>query len=403
MPKIVLLQSSSNDTSIRLTKSGRGFFTNDIIINGRKFEKKQSLLKDIEVAKQFLKNNNTGFKLNQVGFLPEEYFKLYTDKNFIVVDLEKKEKKVEEQILIGTDPEFLFIKDNRIQSALNFNLGVRDKFGADGAMAEIRPNPAFTPKELIKNITEVFKEGNVDTNWIAECYKEQQGRDYPVGSHIHFDNPKNLQDVNKEALFATTNKILDELLALPLIRMDGNKGYFRRAYCLTSADNGWGTRGRGYGYFGEYRTNTGHLEYRSVSGLMLSNPELCEAIFGVGKAIVEAIYYRAEEKNFSKEFTANNLVRRHTYNLNFNEWNKIKLANEFNCTMSSKKLNDLMNKSSRNIISISYIKDWLGHMKDLSTYGKYSTYINYLADFLSQNSRSINSISKNIKKNWVIV
>ena len=345
-----------------------------------------------------------------VGFIPKEMLALFTDEEvarlYIINPFEK-----EVDILVGSDPEFLFVDGiNIINASLIPGLTKNTPLGHDGAMAELRPAPANVPEELTANVRSILleyveKEPLRKYDWFSACYVDRGGRDYPVGAHIHFDNTVLIRDLplnDRMRLFAVTNKILDELLTIPLIRLDGKQGHNRRANCKMSPGGGFGNGyGKGYGYFGEWRTSNGHLEYRSLSGLVLSNPVIYSAVIGTAKAITEEVYSQATKRKLDKDFILPDKFNRgDIYKKDFNSWREIPLANVCGARMSSELVDNLMNKSTRVDITQQFIAKWLRKLRNFSTYGKYESYVEILGDILSSSSKSLDSLERNLKKTW---
>ena len=365
--------------------------------------------KDVKLAKDLITQGNISREdLSIVFFVSSNsYMKLGNTKSDIT---EVGLSTTFNHFLIGTDPELLLMKDGKVHHANHvpgFNKSA--EFGSDGAMAEIRPKPASTPDGLVKNMIKIFSKidsGAEGYDWVSSCYQEDNGRDYPVGAHIHLGNPakiaKLLDTKGKNRLFAVTNKILDELITIPMIRMDGKSGYKRRARCKMSHANGFGGGyGQGYGFFGEWRGKHGRLEFRSLSGLVISNPKLCEAVFGTAMAVTEAVYREAIRNKLDSEIILpSKFNEKSIYRSDFDSWGDIPLAEIFGCTKSSKVVADTLNKSSRTDITSSYINEWANKILSLESAHKYEKYIGYLAEVLSGSTNSLNKIDRNIKKTW---
>jgi len=370
--------------------------------------------KDIKKAKKLCESGVIKDKdLNKVCFVTTDIFNKFAKQQEVEV-VSVMLDKVFNELLIGTDPELLLMDNDEVIHAGNIpNFSKFSKFGCDGAMAELRPDPALTPKDLVKNIHSLLTNEELTSSikkydWLSACYFENANRDFPVGTHLHFDNPikiKNLPIGSRKRLFAVTNKIIDELLTIPMIRLDGPSGHNRRAKCKMSQAGGFGNNyGVGYGFFGEWRTCNGRLEHRSLSGLVISDPKICEAVFGVGQAIVEAVYKEAVNNDLNSEFVLpKNYDAGAIYSKPFKDWEKIPLAETFGCIKPSSFMHEIMNKSSRIDISIEYIKGWLLHIRKLPTYGKYENYVEFLGELLSKNSKKLDKLDKNIKHNWGIV
>lgn len=364
---------------------------------------------DIKKAKKLSDDGkiNKG-DLKKVCFVSSKTYNLFCDKTSDVSEVSMSTSFA--KLLIGTDPELLIMQDGNVVHANNIPGFSKDaKFGSDGAMAELRPDPSLTPEGLVKNIRDLFSGKNnpvENHDWISSCYHESPQRDYPVGAHIHIDNParikKELSVAQKNRLFAVTNKILDELLTIPMIRLDGEAGHRRRAKCKMSAHGGFGgDYGKGYGFFGEWRGKHGRLEYRSLSGLIIANPQLCESVFGTAMAIAEAVYKKAiAEKLKSDIILPEKFTDKSIYTNSFKKWGEIPLAEMFGCTKNSKEMAEILDKSSRKSVSVSNIKAWHNRMMQLSTYSKYEKHIACLSDLLSSSTKTLDGLEKNIKVTW---
>ena len=318
------------------------------------------------------------------------------------------------KMLIGTDPELLiFDQTDKVISAGNIpGMTKESKFGSDGAMAELRPDPEYSPEDLAGNIQKILQDEQLTKNvkkykWLSACYHSDANRDFPVGTHIHFDNPKSIGKLSENErfrLFAVTNKILDEFLAIPMIRLDGPLGHNRRAKCKMGPGGGFGGNfAQGYGFFGEWRSCHGRFEYRSLSGLVIANPELCANVFGVAKAITEAVYKEAINNKLDKDFILpENFSQKSIYEKTFVEWENIPLAATFDCVKSSELMRTVMDNSSRVEIDPAYIKKWLIAIRKLPTYDKYEKYIESLGSLLSCSAETLSKIDTDLKKTWGI-
>lgn len=107
---------------------------------------------------------------------------------------------------LGADPEFAFMYNSkkihaqalltkmRSCSEQGIKVGNAGYLGWDGhnPTAEIRPNPANTPIELVNNIGELLKEVPKFSRVIEMTTNSLQGD--PLGGHIHFEIPENISD-----------------------------------------------------------------------------------------------------------------------------------------------------------------------------------------------------------------
>jgi len=354
-----------------------------------------------------IKHKFSTAELKRVGFVTTEVFEKLTGK--IPTEVEDVwVAKLPNTTLIGADPEFLlFNAEGEIVRANNI-LAKPGKIGSDGAMIEIRPDPAVDPIILVKNMKEIFKNKELtapikDLEWTAAVYHKDNLRDYPVGGHIHIGNPADINKLTPQAkifLFAVINKILDELLAIPLIKLDGTDlGKFRRSECQMAMGN------VGYGYYGEWRSCDGRLEHRTLSGLWLMHPFVAECVLGVAKAISEEIFKKVEDSGYNNKLFSHPGVafkdHKFLYRGEFNDWDCINLTKDLECINSSAYMINTLNQSRASSITKSFLKVWYKKMIGLSTYKKYSIAIDGLYNILLLPKGTINKVGFNIKENWL--
>ena len=339
-------------------------------------------------------------EISRVGFVTTRTYNRITDG---AQDRIRRDIWIADDIhdtVVGADPEFLLFEKNTIIRANNV-LGYNGLLGCDGAMAEVRPHPAISPEKLADNIKKILQDKRLTDpikkyKWIAGCYFKDDNRDYPIGGHIHVGNPiqiARLGSKDRENFFKVMNKILDELLAIPLIKIDGSAlGKARRTEC---------TMGK-YGYFGELRTGHGRLEHRTLSGMWLMHPTLSINVLGVAKAIIDEVYRHTADMKFDLEYMyPDDLKGKPLWSPDFNSWGQFPLATEMGCTKSSKEMIELLHKSAASKITAQYMKDWYSHMRKMSTYGQYGKYIDALYEILKNNSSAFHKCDKNIKRNWL--
>jgi hypothetical protein len=201
--------------------------------------------------------------------------------------------------VMGADPEFLLFNSSGSVVRANSVMNKAGIIGSDGAMAEVRPKPATTPSGLVKNIKDAFNDSNLTApilkyDWKCGCYYRDDSRDYPMGGHIHVGNPAKVARMplsERETFFNVLNKIMDEMIALPCIRLDGEMGHKRRTNCSMSLGNSSMVNGsNGWGWFGEWRTCNGRLEHRSLSGMWLMHPSVAKCVIGATKAVTDAVF-----------------------------------------------------------------------------------------------------------------
>ena len=317
-----------------------------------------------------------------------------------------------EDTVLGADPEFLlFDRGNSNIVRANNILSKTGALGSDGAMAEIRPRPATTTEALILNMKKIFQsDGAVERiksyKWAAGCYYQDSNRDYPIGGHIHVGTPLKIAKLDaksKEAFFRVLNKILDELLALPLIKMDGKtEGNKRRTSCMMCT-----TGNGGYGFFGEMRVPNGRLEHRTLSGMWLTHPSIAKAVFGTAKAIVDEVFKLVADKNFDKSYMCIYKNDNDTTKLGkmwqkgFKGWSNLGLTKDMQCTKSSDEMIKILNESSPSFVTAAYLNSWLSTMKGFSTYKNNSKYIRGLYEILKISAKELQDYDREIQNNWL--
>jgi len=314
--------------------------------------------------------------------------------------------------VIGSDPEFLlFEKDQSRIVPASSKLGHTGELGSDGAMAEVRPRPAITVEEHINNITNILKHNKNIKNiepykWMSGCYYKDDARDYPVGGHIHIGNPvkiAKLPQKEKYAFFRVVNKILDELLAIPMTKLDGSdEGSKRRTACRMSNYGG-------YGFFGEWRPCEGRLEHRTLSGMWLTHPSIAKAVLGTAKAIIDEVFKLASHNKFNTKYMCllcdeeggNAEVYKKMWKSGFDGWKNVKLAKDMQCTAPSNKIITWLNESKPGRINSTYLKTWLTTMKGFSTYKNNSDYVNGLYEILKISAKELGTFDRELQSNWL--
>jgi len=372
---------------------------------------------DVTDLKRMMRNGElTPEEAVRVGFV--------TTRTFNKINGTNKKPKLNKNVwiadelsetVIGSDPEFLLFDndENRVVRA-NSILSHSGKVASDGAMAELRPDPSVLPEEHVKNIVKLLRSDKAikeirPYRWMAACYHRDEIRDYPVGGHIHIGMPARIASLDrktKEAFFIVMNKILDELLAIPLIKLDGAEhGRRRRTNCKICT-----TGHHGYGFFGEMRIPNGRLEHRTLSGMWLMHPSVAKAVFGTARAIIDEIFKLVSSRNFSSKYmclyakddeSGNDRIIKHMYKRDFNGWKNVPLAKDIGCTTSSDKMIEILNNSNTSYVNSSYLKKWFSRLKSFSTYKDNSKYIRGLYEILKISAKDLNSYDKEMKKNWL--
>jgi len=142
---------------------------------------------------------------------------------------------------LGADPEFEeLLQENGYEPIYTNRTGleIEDEIGCDGAGAqlELRPKPANTPKELVKNIKQLIE-------LIPPV--SVKGDKYPIGGHIHIGLPFKFEYI----------ELLDDFLGRRFLNLSG----MARA---------------GYKKLGSYELKPWGFEYRSLPSACYTTPEL---------------------------------------------------------------------------------------------------------------------------------
>lgn len=365
----------------------------------------QAFKEDIAMLKKMLADGEiTADQFDRTGFVTTNTFKFLTSGNIIKNNTDDIWiSKGVHDLTIGADPEFLLFRaDGTVQPANSINILTKNSVvGCDGAMAELRPAPAITPSVLVENIRDILtgKIGNIksidDYKWLGGCFYKDDHRNYSLGGHIHIGNPKKLlkrSGDERTAFFKVLNKIIDELLSIIMVRLDGDGGKQRRTA---------GTY-QNYGYYGGLRVCDGRLEHRTLSGEWLIHPVLAEAVFGVVKAIVEETYKHVSDHDFDSNYMCPREFRSiDMYSKDFNSWSKIPIAKDMQCTASSTYMVDFLSNSNSAAVNRALLARWKTKMKSFSTYNSYSKHIETLLNILSIPLKDLAKVDKDLKANWV--
>lgn len=348
---------------------------------------------------------------NRVGFVTSRTF------NFICKDKRKKKKDIwiadtVEDTVIGADPEFVLMNaDNSIKYAAEIEgFHHTDVLGSDGPWAEVRPQPAIEVSDFINNIKGILKgHKNVELiqkyRWIGGCYYYglRQGdaeREWPIGGHIHIGTPSRLArsvesfgDYYRIAVYACLNKVLDEYVAIPMIKVDGKENS--------------GNRRRSFGYYGDTRTEHGRLEYRMLSGEWLTHPEMAEIVVGTVKAIAHEFFKIIDESDYKhamimtkKQQSSDSYEDFYFFRDDFCYWKNIEVMRAFNATKNSEAMRGILDGNE-----IEFDKPFFTSLKKklkaLSVYNDYSEHLDRFVELVSLPNKILLGRDKELKHSWV--
>jgi len=379
--------------------------TKDRLTKAIKLSPFKAYTEDIKKAKALVVEGKlTEDSLERVAFVTTDVYKQLSSFKSLWVSTSLSDT------VIGADPEFLLMKEGKVVSAHYIEGFTKyTKLGSDGPMAEVRPDPALTPEELVNNIKKVLLDEKNYTkiqqyDWISTAYFEDNTRDYPVGSHIHFGNPHQIASLSEAVrtnLFRVVTRVLDELLAIPLIKIDNTEGSHRRIRCKMGMNGNMGGYGLGYGYFGDMRLCNGRLEYRTLSGKIMANPALLTAVYGVAKTITDSIFDLVIAENCSEEFFCPKIYKGlDLFADSFDTWDQIELTKQIDCIIPSKEIRNKLHKGGPGLINKQFLSQWLEKLKGLSRYNTGEVYINYLLEILKGKTSNTNKTT-NIKTTWI--
>jgi hypothetical protein len=361
--------------------------------------------KDVKKVKDLVRQGNLKpGDLNRIGFVTTKMYNRITggddDTNIWV-------STGVHDTVVGADPEFLLFDSSGEVVHANNVMNKAGIIGSDGAMAEIRPGPSSSPAGLVANIKKAFADTSLtskirDYEWRAGCYFANGKRDYPMGGHIHIGNPAKVarMDISRRELFFNVmNKIVDEFLSIPCIRLDGEMGHKRRVDCQMSMGGG------GWGYFGEWRTCNGRLEHRTLSGMWLMHPSVAKCVIGTAKAITDEVFKRWANERFAFNYIIpdkyKNTSRADMNKNGFVGWKSFPICADMSAVMPSTELRNILNSSKGSDISKSWLDKWHSNMRRMSTYDKYSGCIRGLREILKVSMTELDKWDRKIQNNWL--
>lgn len=315
-----------------------------------------------------------------------------------------------EDTIIGGDPEFILVTDN---GAVKYAAEVENfhhaaKLGSDGPWAELRPDPEVKAEDFVKNIKDLLTTHDAVNKinryrWVGGCYyNKPQARgfgvgreDWPIGGHIHIGTPlKIAEEMHKDGKFmqgthATIQKILDELVAIPMMKVEGVEASCKRR--------------NQYGRYGENRKNGPggeRLEYRTLSGQWLIHPKLALAVLGTVKAVSHAIFKEIEDGGMKNELVAsNNIIPGHSYFVS-DHWEDIELINKYGATKQNAEMRSILERGEVDF-SRRQVNKMKQNLRGLITYNDYRDHIDTFCEVISQSEEVLQNQETDLKKTWI--
>lgn len=301
-----------------------------------------------------------------------------------------------DNLIVGSDPEFGLIGDNGefIYADGALPDSHAEQLGTDGPCMEIRPNPSSSIDDHIDAIQKLLKIGSrkkeiADITWYTGAsYKGKIApRVFTLGGHIHIGNPQTLEQVKNNleggditSIHRRVIRVLDELVGIPLTRVDGPDASFRRKTTVG---------GGPYGYFGDFRTQNGRFEWRTPSAVWFTHPDIAAAVIGTTKAVSEECYRVMAGKSFALRWV----------NARFD--NKVSFLRDMGCS-SDAHVKEILHNSSLTLVSDEDVSSIHTRLKNMSTYEKYKEYIDAFIKYTSVSSTKAASIKfDKFRNNWL--
>jgi hypothetical protein len=320
-------------------------------------------------------------------------------------------------ILVGADPEFVLIDENGNtihgnslipDNSINAELGV-DSFGLQ---IEVRPPPEIKPSKLVSSMRNIMKSNrNVKYikhfQWFACSYNR-----FCVGGHLHFGTPKLLAKYKdaKFGFFVVATRILDELVGIPLAKIEGSDGVRRRGH----------TR---FGRHGDFRKDAGRLEWRVPGGDWLAHPTLAQAVIGTSKAICEEILYMIDASGFENEFVVPAKYRRGDFaaykvvqeqdtagRTHFwrdrwqyrtraeNNWAEWPICESFGLQKSSEEIAAILHNNNT---KKEHLTTAARVLRNMSTYRDYRKEIDSFINSCNRTQKSLSTLNRSIQDTWL--
>lgn len=307
-----------------------------------------------------------------------------------------------EDTIIGGDPEFLLTyKDGYKYAAEISGLGQHDELGSDGPSVEVRPEPSILVEDMVKNISNIL---NNDKNikkisnygWVAGSYfyGRQVGRSedrvWTLGGHIHLGTPLRIVNEAKAngkvlfGVFVVLKKILDELIAVPMMRVEGVEDSVARR------------QNSQYGRVEDIRTDFDRLEYRTIASDWLLHPDLATAVLGTAKAISHAYFEYLIEEKMSKDI----LSFTGRWYQDKIDWKQLPVAAKFHATRSMDQLRDILNNGEIKF-DPHFFSTLRKVLRELPTYKDYKSHIDKFLAIVRLPEDVLRSQTKDLKEGWI--
>lgn len=295
-----------------------------------------------------------------------------------------------EDIKIGGDPEFVLVDPatRRFKYAQQVpGLSLEAQLGHDGPLAEVRPPPEITAEGLVNNIRTIFKrDRNKMEPWLwygGAAYRAPDQapneRVVHVGGHIQFGNPLLLPEGQVNSIYKQTVRVLDETVALPLVRIDTPLPAHRR-------NQFWNGYGR-YGRWSDFKPKENRFEWRVPSGLWLTHPDIAQAVLGTSKAVVESCYQMMADKDFDDSWICARADRKGF----LKSWG----------ALNARQVEKLINDAEPTAVEIALVNRAAKKLRGLDNYSKYKAEIEEFLRLVRLSDKDKANINLDLKDTWL--
>lgn len=186
------------------------------------------------------------------------------------------------ELTIGADPEiFLLDRKARLIHA-NQILPFQSEFGNDGHLAELRPEFALGPEQLVSNLGRLIKDIPNKLPSGIFPFASSYYRHRCAGFHIHLGLPIELLSFaadKTDAFLKNLVATLDYFVGIPTAALDSSD------YRRFSME---------YGNPGDYRLSMRTLEYRTPGGFNLVSPLYAKSMLSIAFFVMEKALHEAE-------------------------------------------------------------------------------------------------------------
>lgn len=292
-----------------------------------------------------------------------------------------------EDLTIGADPEFVLVNPQTKRFRYAAHIFPADGvLGSDGPLAEVRPPPSTDASKVVQNIADILREGHPEITgydwYTGATYKSPNHpaeRIVHMGGHVHIGDPKSLPAALKNGVYSQIIRVLDETIALPLVRIDCPEPHLRR----NTAHNGYGR----YGRWGDQRPQEGRFEWRVPSGLWLSHPTFAEAVLTTTKAVSEACYQLMVDANFDETWVLAAANRKGF----LKTWG----------AMNAREAGKLINDSAPDAINATLINRAAKKLQEMENYPRYKAQIDEFLRLVRLSDNDRKKINLDMKSTWL--